>query len=207
MTHQLSKWKSDFGNLYTDRNNDDKLIPRSHLWYSMLTQMVQNMPSSVLEIGAGAGYNLSAIQGVYKGINKDIKLTAVEPNEKARGLIKEIPDVSIIEKDSFCIEANNYSFDLSFTSGVLIHIHPDDIQKAMDEIYRVTKNYIVCIEYFSPELREIKYRGEDNLLWANDYGKLWMEGKRPLRVISWGFSWKLMTGLDNVTWWIFEKAH
>ena len=36
-----------------------------------------------------------------------------------------------------------------FTSGLLIHIHPDNLGKAIDEICRVSKRFVWGFEYYS----------------------------------------------------------
>ena len=99
---------------------------------------------------------------------------------------------------------NKWAFLLTHAYGIIEH--PDNLLLAYNEIYRVTKRYIICMEYFSPECREINYRGEEELLWSNDFGKIWLENF-PLRCIGYGFSWKKMSGLDNLNWFIFEKVN
>jgi ubiquinone/menaquinone biosynthesis C-methylase UbiE len=42
-------------------------------------------------------------------------------------------------------------FDLVFTSGVLIHISPANLPRALDEIYRCAKTWIWGMEYYAPE--------------------------------------------------------
>ena len=97
------------------------------------------------------------------------------------------------------------SFDLVFTSGVLIHIHPDNLLSSCSEIHRVTRRYIVCIEYFSDKPEEIHYRGHDELLFKRDFGSFWLDNFPDLETRDYGFAWKRVTGLDNPTWWVFEK--
>jgi hypothetical protein len=44
-------------------------------------------------------------------------------------------------------------------------------------------------------------------MWGNDFGKLFMERfKSHVKCIDVGFMWKETTGLDNVTYWVFEKT-
>jgi hypothetical protein len=95
--------------------------------------------------------------------------------------------------------------DLAFTSGVLIHIHPDHLAAAIEEIHRCAARWIVCIEYFSDKAEEIAYRGHGERLFKRDFGGLWLDRFPGLRVAAYGFAWKRVTGLDNLTWWLFEK--
>ena len=94
---------------------------------------------------------------------------------------------------------------MAFTSGVLIHIHPDDLLDSMGEIHRVAKRYVVCIEYFSDKPEMIPYRGHDDRLFKRDFGSYYLDNFPDLSVVDYGFSWKRLTGLDNLTWWVFEK--
>ena len=209
VTKQLEHWQGDLGNTYVDRNPiEDQIEYRVNFWQDMLRRTLCTptySPKSILEVGAGQGANLIALNNIYFVANTPLELTAVEPNEKARNLLRQNSRAKIIERDAFEIHADDYSHDLVFTMGVLIHIHPDDIKKAMDEIYRVSKRFVMCSEYFSPQLREIKYY-EKETLWANDYGSLWMDNFK-LRHVAHCFHWKRTTGMDGITTWVFEKVN
>ncbi|MBX9633924.1 MAG: hypothetical protein K2X44_02990, partial [Magnetospirillum sp.] len=95
--------------------------------------------------------------------------------------------------------------ELAFSSGVLIHIHPDDLLQSCREIHRVSSRYVVCVEYFSDKPEEINYRGHTGVLFKRDFGSFWMDNFPDLQLLDYGFAWKRITGLDNLTWWIFEK--
>lgn len=207
-TKQLEKWTGEFGDQYLDRNllDDQNIMQRTNLWNILLMHIAYKLPERILEIGAGAGGNLIAINNVYNNIGKEVNLYAIEPNTKARDKLREVHGLNIFNGSLPNTELDRHSFDLVFTSGVLIHIHPGDLVNAMKEIYRVSKRYIISIEYFSPNCTETEYRGEDNLLWSNDFGAIWLDNF-PLRCVGYGFSWKKMSGLDNLTWWIFEKVN
>ena len=72
-------------------------------------------------------------------------------------------------------------------------------------MYRVSNRYIVCIEYFSDKPEEIEYRGQSGMLWKRDFGSFWMEQHPDLKLLDYGFFWRRATGLDNLTWWLWEK--
>ena len=67
------------------------------------------------------------------------------------------------------------SFDLVFTSGVLIHIAPADLPKALREIHRCSRQFIWGFEYYSPQPMEVPYRGHQALLWKADFARLYLE--------------------------------
>jgi ubiquinone/menaquinone biosynthesis C-methylase UbiE len=80
------------------------------------------------------------------------QLHAVEPNEKAYAEVIENPilqDTTIHNTDGFNLPYSDNSIDLVFTSGVLIHVAPDDLDKMIGEIFRVAKKYIDNVKYFS----------------------------------------------------------
>ena len=114
-------------------------------------------------------------------------LYGIEINEYAIDMSKEITkgkDVYIIKGSAFDIPFKDSFFDLVFTSGVLIHISPDDINQVLEEIYRCTKKYIWGYEYYSDEYTMINYRGEDNLLWKADFAKLFIKRYKDLKVVK-----------------------
>jgi hypothetical protein len=75
----------------------------------------------------------------------------------------------------------------------------------MQEIHRLARKYIVCIEYFSHEPQEIVWRGQSGLVWKRDFGSFWLEQFPDLVPVASGFAAKPMTGLDNLCWWVFRK--
>ncbi len=52
------------------------------------------------------------------------------------------------------------SFDLVFTSGVLIHIAPHDLPTIMGEIHRCSSRYIWGFEYYSESIEQKLATGE-----------------------------------------------
>lgn len=195
----MNLWQSEFGNEYT-RRNVRQLDARLQLWKVLLPPDC----GSVLEVGANIGQNLEAISQLGP-----IDLYACEPNDLAR---EELTDLELAPKDNITADfADKLSFpdniaDLVFTSGVLIHVPHETLEKSMDEIHRCAKRWIVCGEYFAPQEEMIPYRGHHNALWRRDYGSLWLDRFSDLECTSVTFAWKRVTGLDNLTFWVFEKG-
>ena len=71
-----------------------------------------------------------------------------------------------------------------FTSGVLIHISPDDIIRAVSEICRCSSKYVWGFEYYAESYQEVLYRGNKNLLWKTDFAKLYMDNFSSLRLVK-----------------------
>ena len=184
-------WCGDFGNNYTERNNDPH--GREFMWSTILSALPV-MPASILEIGANRGINLDILSGMVTS-----RLIGVEPNDLARKHISCESHAGIAQS----IPLPNGYAEMVATCGVLIHIPPADLERAYNEIYRVASRYVVCIEYFADKLEEAPYRGHDGLMWKCDFGSLWLPYGMDL--LDCGFFWRPETGLDNLTYWVFGK--
>jgi spore coat polysaccharide biosynthesis protein SpsF len=160
-------------------------------------------PASILEVGASVGINLRALLGLT-----DADLFAVEPNAGAREQLvadKVVPSERLFDAVATELPLDDGVVDLVFTSGVLIHVPPADLEAAYGEIHRVAARYILCMEYFSPILVEIPYRGHDGLLFKRDFGGMWLDLFPGLDPVANGFFWSRTTGLDDLNWWLFRK--
>ena len=100
--------------------------------------------------------------------------------EKAKALVIK---ADVIEGSAYDIPFKDGFFDVVFTNNVLIHIPPDKLPGVFDEMYRVSRKYIWGFEYFAPEVTEIPYRGQRDLLWKADYGRMFRERFPDLRVV------------------------
>ena len=211
MNDQLKLWTGDFGDVYHLRNpNSFKSVKaRVAMFKDILSVIEQNdnkknpkrILRSVLEVGAGTGANLLAIRESSSAI-----LAAVEPNRSA---FDEIKATGVATGLMMCCDWMDFpdsyeKWDMVFTSGVLIHVHPTRRKKFMDKVIEVSDRYVVAIEYFSPELREVTYHGESDALWIDDWGKLYAD--MGLKLLSCKFYYKGLTWLDNLTCFIFEKV-
>jgi len=189
---EVDWWRGAHGDEYTARNAELNIEARMLLWRGILN-CLDGVPGNILEIGAGGGANLQALWLLGQK-----RLRGIEPNEEARNKAMD---------DGFAMHdgtAANPGFgaDLVFTSGVLIHIPPEDLFPACKGIFDAAGRYIVSIEYFSAEPEEKAYRGRR--LWKRDFGSFWLDNF-DLRPLGCGFAWSRMTGLDNLTWWAFAK--
>lgn len=206
-SEQVRFWRGEFGDSYIERNQDAPadLHRRAALLGPMLRCMVGAPPASILEVGANIGANLRALRSLTAA-----ELYAVEPNEKARRSMIEKGVVAadkVLDGIASRIGLPDGAVDLTFTSGVLIHIHPDDLLDSCREIHRVTRRYLACAEYFSPRLEEVPYRGHQARMFRRDFGGFWLDHFPDLRLIDYGFSWYRAGGPDDLNWWVFEKAN
>lgn len=204
-TAQEAFWRGSFGDAYTERNAGDAghLRACTALWASILSHLAGAPPRRILEVGANIGYNLRALRNLT-----DAELFAVEPNASARRVLADdgvVPPANVRDGVAAAIGLPDAAVDLAFTSGVLIHIHPDDLLAACREIHRVAGRHVACIEYFADKPEEVAYRGHRDRLFKRDFGAFWLDHFPDLRVVACGFAWERMTGLGNLTWWLFAK--
>lgn len=205
MKDRLDLWAGDFG---TDYHKDNPFtagnveLRRKWLW-DVLRHMLDGppFPSSILEVGCGQGENLSA----WNILRPDADIWGVEPNvyaaERARTCGATIVNGTL---ESPRISDKIGYFDLVMDCGVLIHIPTDGLIPIMTAMHRLSKRYILSAEYFHFRELEPKYR-EPNACWLRPYGDIWMD-LFALKPVRHGYLWHRTTGLDNLTWHLFEKA-
>ncbi len=186
---QSLTWKSDFGKEYTDRNPltieamDKVYMLRFGKTRSEFNrQFLGNLDRSIriLEVGANVGSQLQGLQGM--GFEN---LYGIELQSYAIERAKENSrNMNFIQGSAFDIPHKEGSFDLVFTSGVLIHFSPRDLIIAMDEIHRSSKRYIWGFEYWAENHTEIDYRGHKGLLWKGNFSQMYVDRFSDLRLIK-----------------------
>ena len=202
---QASLWRGGFGDEYVDRNTDSRayMAALTASWARILRCLMDRQPQSIFEGGANIGLNLRALRNLTTA-----DFYALEPNAKARAkLVGDglVPAERAIDGLLTQIDLPDGSVDLAFTRGVLIHVPPQDLLKSCQELVRVSRRYVIANEYFAPHPEEVPYRGLTEALFKRDFGSFYLENFPQLRIVDYGFDWKPVTGLDNLTWWVFEK--
>lgn len=179
-------WKGDFGNEFAKRNSGDYDKHYKKLFGFTITELNKKFlveiknDIRILEIGCNQGKQLAILEkmGFTNLWGIDINTTIL--NNEA----KKNTQWNVVEGSAFDIPFKDNFFEMVFTSGILIHIHPDDYDKIFDEMYRVTKRYVWCFEYFSENCQEIEYRGNKNKLWKNNFLKLFLARHSDFKVIK-----------------------
>lgn len=180
ITDQMQAWMGEFGKEYTERNvltlEEMELLYKKQYGVTrteMNSKFIGDLDRDikVLEVGSSIGNQLLCLQKA--GFNN---LYGIELQPYAVELSKSrTKGINIIQGSAFDIPFKNDFFDLVFTSGLLIHIAPGDINAVLDEIYRCTKQYIWCFEYYSEEYTQINYRGHADLLWKANFSQLFLK--------------------------------
>jgi len=192
------RWKGKLGDEYTDRNDFWKSPNRVKFWYSLQEKYDFIRP---LEIGCNTCNNLYAMCRIAM----IPRFYGIEINDHALRLAHEIhPYFEIIHGSIIDIPFKDNFFDLVFTCGVLIHIPPDGLDKALEEMYRVSNKYILIMEYYAEEERERPFRGEMGITWERPYDKIVMKKYPNLKLLERGFL-TIEDGFNNIFYWMFEK--
>lgn len=154
---------------------------------------------SILELGCGTGAGLRAMQRCFSYP----KLTGIEINRDA---IEKAPNYARLIRASILDWEPDDEWQLVYTRGVLIHIHPDDLPKAYATMVKASSRYVLTCEYFAPQRRMIPYRGINDRLWAADYAGEIMDA-HGLKLVDYGFvSKRDLHPQDDLTWWLLEKS-
>lgn len=179
MKNTEKAWAGKFGNEYTDRNDTFKHEHKRLQFYNFV---FKDEPKNlkILEVGCNIGENLNLLKkkGFYNLTGIDISEYALK---KAR---KYNPDIEYKHGSILDIPFLDNQFDLVFTSGVLIHVHPDDLSQAIEEIYRCSKKYIAGLEFYCPFCKGYNYRNGGVLVWRNDFLKIFLKQFSDLIVIK-----------------------
>jgi pseudaminic acid biosynthesis-associated methylase len=200
MDEQEFFWKNEFGNDYTDRNNEELIKNNINLFNNIFKNISIN---SLFEIGCNRGLNLFAINN----IDKNISLNGLEINEKAYNILTNQKLCDNLYNESIYNFNTEYKFDFVFTKGVLIHINPNKLNIVYEKMYNLSNKYILIAEYYSRDVREINYRGNENKLFKRDFCGEIMDKYKDLKLIDYGFVYYRDNKypLDDISWFLLQK--
>lgn len=202
MNEQQKFWKKTYSENYMKKNEkfDEQLGVQG--WKKMLKNATDI--NNVLECGCNIGRNINFLNKVLPNSKKSI----IEISEDAFKTVNERYEIDKSFNGSI-VDSNfkSESFDLVFSSGVLIHIHPSDLLENMTKMFNYSKKYILIAEYFNRTPVMIKYQGENDKLFKRDFGKMFIQNFK-VKLVDYGFLWGHIYdegGFDDFTWWLFEK--
>jgi spore coat polysaccharide biosynthesis protein SpsF len=122
---------------------------------------------TVLELGSNIGLNLAALRQLLPAA----ELSAVEINAKAASELRTIlPEVDL-HVTSILEFRPARTWDVVFTKGVLIHIHPEKLPSVYQLMYRSSACYMLVAEYYNPAPTEVSYRGHTGKLFKRDFAR------------------------------------
>jgi len=188
-TAQTAVWKGDFGREYSDRNTFDPVrldqlyrkhygVTRREINETFLRDIAKD--ASFLEVGCNTGNQLLMLQQMGYS-----NLSGIELQPYALEIaIHRLPGVRLKLGSAVALPHDDSSFDVVFTSGVLIHIAPKNLPRVLDEIHRCSRNFILGMEYYAPNVTEINYRNHSDLLWKMDFARCYLERFPDLELVK-----------------------
>lgn len=201
-TPQEAFWAGEFGNAYVQRNSSDELLGNKTALFARILKSAGRI-SSVIEFGANVGLNMLALRILVPAA----RLAAVEINSSAFDKLRTIPGVEA-HLGSFLEFEPTLTSELSFTSGVLIHINPDHLQRAYSTLYQSSQRYVLVVEYYNPTPVTVTYRGQHDRLFKRDWAGDLMDLYPDLLLIDYGFVYHRDPAFpgDDLTWFLMEKS-
>ena len=202
-TEQEKFWANEFGDDYISRNISDQLLASNVSYFAKALARTQKI-SSLIELGANVGMNISAL----KTLLPNSKMTAVEINQQAAAeLSKRHPDIDVKNESILDFQAST-KWDLVFVKGVLIHLNPDVLQSVYQMMANSASKYVLIGEYYNPTPVSLSYRGHDNRLFKRDFAGEFMDQNPNFALIDYGFSYHRdpMFPQDDINWFLMEKV-
>ena len=185
--NQRAFWSGEFGNAYVDRNKSIDEVNESYAQQTGITveDIFQRFfndidrKSKILEVGCNVGLNLEMLQKM--GFNN---LHGIELNKKALQIAQERNPKVIFVNSSIEDYQSKEKYDLVYTAGVLIHIHPSTLESVIRKIVDLSAKYVFGFEYYSDKLEEIKYRDHSNVCWKQDFPLLFTKLFPQLKIVK-----------------------
>jgi len=167
MNDQQIFWIGSGGDRYITRNMDFHNFEymdgfRKDIIRSILKHIPRDI--SILELGCSKGQTIGKLKEM--GFTE---ITGVDINESGLKIAREeFPEFEFIKS---AIEEYNSTkmYDLVLTSGLLIHIQPDNLPNVINKMKKLSKKYIFGFEYYSKEFERIDWPGD---CYSGDYAKL-----------------------------------
>lgn len=163
-------------------------------------ELVPWRADTVCEYGCNVGLNLKALNRLFPEANLrgfDLNPEAVKIANEIDGVIAEVGNL---------LEAKDGKYDLVLTKGLLIHIHPDDIETAYRNLYNMTGRYLLICEYYNPTPVEVEYHGKSGLLFKRDFAGDMLDTYPDLKLIDYGFRYhRDEYPQDDLTYFLLRK--
>lgn len=195
-------WAEGYADDYIQKNHSFDAALGQDAWRAMLARA--EGVNSILECGCNIGRNIDFLGAVLPDADKSV----IEISRPAydhvvsRCRLAAAFNGSILES-----KLDNAPFDLVFTMGVLIHIHPDNLLAHMKKMYGYSSKYVLMGEYFNRTPAMIDYQGQRDRLFKRDFGRMFIENF-DVELVDYGFLWDYVygvSGFDDITWWLFRK--
>jgi len=158
----LLEYDIDYWNKYTDDNESKYNEEFSKFIRDLATSLRAN---NVLEVGCNSGNDL-------RSFPKDFDVHGVDLNDHALDIAKKkLPSFKFQNGSIIDLPYEDSSIDFVFTHYVLNYISENEIDKSINELYRVSKKYILNCELYDENESPIDGNSK---LWKRNIYKRWV---------------------------------
>jgi ubiquinone/menaquinone biosynthesis C-methylase UbiE len=174
LADQRQYWKRR-GTVYMDEILASGYLDREIFFQDALIDALKQLDfNSFFEAGCGFGWNIRRVGEEFPSVKVGgLDFSFSQLTSSHRYLAGH--DIPVVNGDNCCIPLRDKAFDVGFSLGVFMNIHPFKIEAALREMARVCGKYIIHIEYdenhTTRELRE-KRAFKTNIV-SHDYKKMY----------------------------------
>jgi pseudaminic acid biosynthesis-associated methylase len=201
LSEQEQFWQGEFGDEYAGRNQGQTLIAANLAFFAKALARTSRL-DSVLELGTNTGNNLLALHHLLPGC----ALHGVEINAHAQAQAQGL-GIAKVWQGSLFDYPHERTFQLTLSKGVLIHLAPELLSAAYQQLYVLSERYILICEYYNPSPVEVSYRGNSGKLFKRDFAGEMLDRYPDLQLLDYGFSYHRdpQFATDDINWFLLEK--
>ena len=151
---------------FENRTQEFESKPEPGPEVSFIIDFIQKLePKKVMEIGCNYGRELKKLEGLAQ-------LYGVDSNEKMVEFAKQYVKGKFLKADVCELPYGNSTMDLVYTDGLLSHLPPEKVYEAVKEIVRVSKKYVLFVEYCGTRQSKNNVYNCKKFTWIHDYNRL-----------------------------------
>ncbi len=202
-TEQEIFWMGEFGDDYILRNGGAFVLAAKVNVFSRYLSHASGVKTT-LEFGGNIGVNEKALSILLPGVQMDV----VEINTKAAEECSTIQNCTVYNESIYDFKTDK-KYDLTFTSGVMIHLNPDMLHIAYEKLYDYSNKYILISEYYNPTPVTVEYWENNDKLFKRDFAGEMMDKYPDLELIDYGFIYGRALSIpveDDMTYFLLRKA-
>ena len=203
-------WKSDAGESFFEERPITAETVRNRTDFLEEALSKTSQIATAIEFGAGNGLGLKALRSLYPKAS----LAAIELNA---AVAKALPkDIEVWIGSALDYEST-VKYDLVLTTGFLMCISPEDLEKAYTRLYNACSRYLLLAEYHLSQRAQMPWRHVElvgngysqratmHLTFADHAGAM-LEAYQDLHLKDYGFAYHLgRYAQPDFTWFLIER--
>lgn len=129
---------------------------------------------NVLEVGSQWGENLVAIREDFPSV----KLVGIDIDKETTDEAKKVTGLDLRLGNILDGNFQDKEFDVVFTEALFCMLEPNQVDRALKEVIRIARKYIVLVELKTSELVGMVYGGRTGANWVELFKKYGLEAKQ-----------------------------